>query len=381
MATNKPGSPKQADTLLAELRGLIDAARLHVAQTANATLTMLYWRVGQRIRHEVLKDLRAGYGEQIVSTLSAKLVREYGQGFGVKNLARMIQFAEVFPDEEIVVSLSRQLSWSHFIALIPLKQPLEREFYAEMCCVERWSVRTLRERIGSQLYLRTAIARKPESVVKAEISHLRAGGQMTPDLVFRDPYMLDFLGLPHDYSERDLEDAILREMERFLLELGVGFTFVARQKRISVDDKDFYLDLLFYHRHLKRLVAVELKLEEFQPSHKGQMELYLRWLNKHDRPAGEEPPIGLILCASAGAEQVELMDLGASHIRVAEYLAHIPDMNLLQAQLHRAVELARERAARAVLPETVSSAVIRKSQISAGAEKPKRSRKKKGNDA
>jgi predicted nuclease of restriction endonuclease-like (RecB) superfamily len=262
----------------------------------------------------------------------------------------MVQFAEVFPDEEIVVSLARQLSWTHFIALIPLKQPLEREFYAEMCRVERWSVRTLRERIGSQLYLRTAIAKKPENIVQAEINHLRSGGQMTPDLVFRDPYMLDFLGLPHDYSERDLEDAILREMERFLLELGVGFTFVARQKRVSVDNKDFYLDLLFYHRHLKRLVAVELKLEEFQPAHKGQMELYLRWLDKHDRAVGEEPPIGLILCASAGTEQVELLDLGASHIRVAEYLAHIPDRQVLQAQLHRAVELARERATQSTLP-------------------------------
>ena len=168
---------------------------------------------------------------------------------------------------------------------------------------------------------------------------------MTPDLVFRDPYVLDFLNLPRDYSERDLEDAILREMERFLLEMGAGFTFVARQKRISVGADDFYLDLLFYHRHLKRLVAVELKLEKFQPAHKGQMELYLRWLDKHDRAGDEEAPIGLILCAAKDSEQVELLDLGASHIRVAEYLAHIPDMKLLQAQLHRAVLLAREQAA------------------------------------
>jgi len=342
--------PMPHDALLTELRGLIEAARQHVAQTANTTLTMLYWHVGQRVRREVLKDQRAEYGEQIVLTLSTQLVQEYGQSFTEKNLRRMVQFAEVFPDEEIVVSLVRQLSWTHFIALIPLKQPLEREFYAEMCRIERWSVRTLRERIGSQLYLRTAIAKKPENIVQAEISHLRSGGQMTPDLVFRDPYMLDFLGLPGDYSERDLEDAILREMERFLLELGVGFTFVARQKRISVGADDFYLDLLFYHRHLKRLVAVELKLEKFQPSHKGQMELYLRWLDKHDRALGEEPPIGLILCAARDTEQVELMDLSASNIRVAEYLAHISDMKVLQAQLHRAVQIARERAAHAALP-------------------------------
>lgn len=341
--TRKTTPAKPAVSLLTELRVLIEAARTHVAQTANATLTMLYWHVGQRIRREVLNDQRAEYGEQIVSTLSTQLVREYGQSFGLRSLRRMVQFAEVFPDETVVATLSQQLSWSHFIEILPLKQPLEREYYAELCRVERWSVRTLRERIGSQLYLRTAIAKKPEAVVQAEISHLRTGGQMTPDLVFRDPYMLDFLGLPHDYSERDLEDAILREMERFLLELGVGFTFVARQKRISVGADDFYLDLLFYHRHLKRLVAVELKLEKFQPAHKGQMELYLRWLDKHDRAAGEEPPIGLILCAAKDTEQVELMDLGASNIRVAEYLAHIPDMKVLQAQLHRAVQMARER--------------------------------------
>nr|WP_241131345.1 PDDEXK nuclease domain-containing protein [Achromobacter xylosoxidans] len=356
--------------MLTELRGLIESARQHVAQTANATQTMLYWHVGQCIRREVLQHQRADYGEQIVSTLSTQLVAEYGQAFGERSLRRMVQFAEVFPDEKIIAVLSQALSWSHFIEILPLKQPLEREYYAELCRVERWSVRTLRERIGSQLYLRTALAIKPEKVVKAEISHLRAGGQMTPDLVFRDPYMLDFLGLPHDYSERDLEDAILREMERFLLELGVGFTFVARQKRISVGTDDFYLDLLFYHRHLKRLVAVELKLEKFQPAHKGQMELYLRWLDQHDRATGEEPPIGLILCAAKDTEQVKLLDLGASNIRVAEYLAHIPDMKVLQAQLHRAVELARERATRGTLP--LPSVHVRR------ADQPKPDRKKKG---
>ena len=341
----KPAASPQANALLLELRGLIDAARQHVAQTANATLTMLYWHVGLRIRREVLKDGRAGYGQQILATLSQELTRDYGKGFNTSALTRMTKFAEAFPDEAIVATLAQTLSWSHFIEILPLKAPLEREYYAELCRIECWSVRTLRERIASQLYLRTAIARKPEQVIGAEISHLREGGQMTPDLVFRDPYMLDFLGLQHGYSERDLEGAILREMERFLLELGAGFTFVARQKRISVGADDFYLDLLFYHRHLRRLVAVELKLEKFQPAHKGQMEFYLRWLDRHDRAEGEEPPIGLILCATKDSEQVELMDLGASNIRVAEYLAHIPEIKVLQAELHRAAELARERAA------------------------------------
>lgn len=340
----------RSTALISEVRDLIDQARQHVAQTANSTLTMLYWKVGERIRREVLREGRAEYGEEIVSTLSTQLVRTYGRGFGLRSLRRMLQFAEHFPDEQVVTALSSTLSWSHFIEILPLKQPLEREYYAELCRIERWSVRTLRERIGSQLYLRTAISKQSEAVIQAEISQLRASGQMTPDMVFRDPYMLDFLGLPDGYSERDLESAILREMERFLLELGAGFTFVARQKRISVGPDDFYLDLLFYHRQLHRLVAIELKLEKFAPAHKGQMELYLRWLDKYDRAPGEESPIGLILCASANAEQVELMDLNSANIRVAEYLAHIPDMALLQQELHRAVALARERVIQHQLP-------------------------------
>ncbi len=336
--------------LLNELRDLIEQARQHVAHSANSTLTMLHWKLGERIHREILHGRRAQYGEEILPTLSAKLVPDYGQGYSARNLARMVKFAESFPDEPIVATLSQQLSWSHIVEILPLKKPLEREFYAEMCRIERWGVRTLRERIGNQLYLRTALSKQPEALVDIELKKLRAGGQMTPDLVFRDPYMLDFLGLPDGYSERDLESAILRDMERFLLELGVGFSFVARQKRISVGADDFYLDLLFYHRHLRRLVAVELKLEKFQPAHKGQMELYLRWLDKYDRAAGEESPIGLILCAEADSEQVELLDLGSANIRVAEYLDKIPDMKLMRAQLHSIVQRAREQAAVGALP-------------------------------
>jgi len=335
----------QPDSLLTDIRALIEDARRHVAQTANSALTLLHWQLGERISREVLQGQRASYGEEILPTLSAKLVPEYGKGFSARNLARMIRFAEVFPDSQIVASLAQELGWSHFVEILPLKQPLEREFYAEMCRVERWSVRTLRERIGSQLYMRTAIAKKPEAVVQAQLGQLRTDGQMTPDMVFRDPYMLDFLGLPEGYSERDVEAAILREMESVLLELGSGFCFVARQKRMSVGGDDFYLDLLFYHRHLRRLVAIELKLEKFQPSHKGQMELYLRWLDKHERTAGEEPPIGLILCASADAEQVELLQLDEASIRVAEYLVELPPVAVLRERLHRAIEHARERTA------------------------------------
>jgi predicted nuclease of restriction endonuclease-like (RecB) superfamily len=347
-----------APAVLMDLRGLIEQAQQQVASTVNSALTLLYWQVGERLYRETLQTSRAKYGAEILATVSQELVRDYGKGFTISALTRMIKFSEAFPDFDIVATLSRQLSWSHFIEILPLKQPLEREFYAEMCRIERWSVRTLRERIGGQLYLRTAIAKKPDAVISQELSHLREGGQLTPDMVFRDPYVLDFLGLADGYSERDLEGAILREMEKFLLELGAGFTFVARQKRMSVGADDFYLDLLFYHRNLRRLVAVELKLEKFSPAHKGQMELYLRWLNKYDRAEGELAPIGLILCASSDAEQVEIMDLmdvnqgfnqNSSHdlnapsIHVAQYLHALPELKLLQAQLHKAVALAKER--------------------------------------
>ena len=342
---------KSSQSLLLAVRQLIDAARAHVATAANSTLTQLYWQVGRKIATDMLTDGRAAYGQEILPTLSAKLVPAYGKGFSERNLARMVSFVQSFPDAPVVATLSRELSWSHFIEILPLKAPLERAFYTEMCRVERWSVRTLRERMASQLYLRSAIAKQPESVIASELGQLREGGQVTPDLVFRDPYMLDFLGLPDGYSERDLESAILRDMERFLLELGAGFTFVARQKRISVGADDFYLDLLFYHRHLRRLVAVELKLEKFSPSHKGQMELYLRWLDQNDRAEGEASPIGLILCASTDAEQVELMDLDSANIRVAQYLHALPELQVLQTQLHRVVQLARERQATLEWPD------------------------------
>jgi len=331
--------------LLSDLRRLIESARLRIATVAYSTQTMLCWHVGRRLLNENLQGGRAAYGKQILVTVSRELTAEYGRGFSYAEIARMIQFSQLFADEAIVVTLSRQLSWSHFHALLPIKDPLARDFYAEMCRIERWDVRTLRLKIGGMLFQRTALSRKPEAVISAEIARLR-DGQMSPDTVFLDPYLLDLLGLTGAYSERDLESAILREIEGVLLELGSGFAFVARQKRMSVGKDDFHLDLLFFHRHLRRLIAVELKLEPFQPAHVGQMELYLRWLDKHERAPGEEAPIGLILCASADAEQVELLELDAKSIRVSEYLTELPPLPLLRARLHQAIEHAREQAVR-----------------------------------
>jgi len=334
---------KQLTPLLGDIRQMIEQARSAVAATVNAGLTLLYWKIGERVKHEILLNKRAGYGEQIVATLSAQLTAEHGQGFTRFNLARMIKFSECFPEQRIVATLSQQLSYSHFVEILPLKDQLQRDFYAEMCRVERWSVRTLREKIDGMLFERTALSKKPEKLVKMEIAKLREEDKLTPDLVFKDPYFLDFLGLKGTYLEKDLEAAILRELESFIMEFGSGFSFVARQKRITVGNDDFYIDLLFYHRDLKRLVAVELKLEKFKPEHKGQMELYLRWLDKHERKTGEEHPLGIILCAAKSDEQIELMEMGKSGIRVAEYLTQLPPRKLLAQKLHKAIETARHR--------------------------------------
>ncbi|WP_312131092.1 PDDEXK nuclease domain-containing protein, partial [Diaphorobacter nitroreducens] len=302
-------SPTAPSALLGDIRALIEAARKRAASAVNSELSMLYWRIGQRIHTQVLEGRRADYGEEVVLTLAAQLVKEYGSSFSVKNLRRMVQFAAAYPDERIVVSLIRQLSWTHFIALIPLKDPLQRDYYAQMASAERWSVRTLRERIDSMLYERTALSQKPEETIAQELATLRDAQRMTPALVMRDPYILDFLGLRDSWQESDLEAAIIREMEAFLLELGAGFCFVARQKRIQIDDDDFHLDLLFYNRKLRRLVAVELKIGEFKAAYKGQMELYLRWLDKHEREPEEASPLGIILCTGKKREQIELLEL------------------------------------------------------------------------
>lgn len=286
-----------------------------------------------------------------MSELGAKLAAEFGRGFSRRNLFNMVRFAEVFPNIKIVQALTAQLGWTHFASIIYLDDPLKRDFYAEMCRIEKWSTRTLAKKIQGILFERTALSRKPESLIRHELKQLREADMLTPDLVFRDPYFLDFLGLKDRYIEKDVEDAIMREMENFILELGVGFTFVARQKRIQVDGDDFYLDLFFYHRRLRRLVAIDLKLGDFRPGDKGQMELYLRWLKRYEMQPDEEEPIGLILCAGRKQEQVELLELEKSGIRVASYWTKVLPCNLLRKKLHQAIILARERlAARKNLP-------------------------------
>ncbi len=329
--------------LLDDIRTLINNARIRVASTANIETTLLYWNIGHRINTDVLGNKRAAYGKQIVSQLASQLQQEYGGSYNLRNIQRMMQFAEEFPDLQIVTQVASQLSWSHFLEIFPIKDPLQREFYLTMAAHEGWGRNLLREKIDGMLFERTAISTKPEETIKAELVKLKRDNVLSPDLVFKSPYFLDFTGLRGAYSEKSLEDVLINELEHFILELGSGFSFVERQKRMIIDGEDFYLDMLFYHRKLHRLVAIDLKLGRFKAAYKGQMELYLNWLNKYERQPGEESPLGLILCAEGGNEQIELLELDKSGIRVAQYYTELPERNLLIAQLRRAIEIAKEK--------------------------------------
>ncbi|MEI8378301.1 MAG: PDDEXK nuclease domain-containing protein [bacterium] len=337
------GIEKSNNRLINDLVALIEEGKNQLAYAANATMTITYWNIGKRINKLVLDNERAEYGKQIVVSVARQLTVQYGRSFEEKNLRRMMQFADIFDDEQIVVSLIRQLSWTHFIALIPIKDELQRDFYAQMCRIEGWNVRTLRKKIDSMLYERTALSKKPDDLIKEELKALKETDRLTPDLVFKDPYFLDFTGLKDTYSEKTLEDAILREIEQFILELGSGFTFVERQKKMIIDGEDFKLDLLFYHRKLKRLIAIDLKLGKFKAAYKGQMELYLRWLEKYDMQSGEASPLGLILCAEGNNEQVELLQLENAGIKIAEYLTELPDKKMLKQKLHATIEQNKKR--------------------------------------
>jgi predicted nuclease of restriction endonuclease-like (RecB) superfamily len=304
---------------------------------------MLYWQIGHLIKHDILQTKKAGYGDRIIATLSHQLTEQYGKGWSKPQLWNCLYTVETFPDEKIISTLSGELSWSHLKEIIYLKEPLQREFYIEICKMERWSVRQLRERIDSMLFERTAISKKPAALIKKELAVLRATEKVSPDLIFRDPYFLDFLGLKDTYSEKDLESAILAELQRFITELGNDFAFLARQKRITIDREDYYIDLLFYHRKLRRLVAIDLKLGKFRAADKAQMELYLNWLNKHERKESEETPVGLILCADKSDEHIELLELNKGNIRVAQYYTELPPKKLLEQKLHKAWLAASEK--------------------------------------
>ncbi|OQA66166.1 MAG: hypothetical protein BWY36_00939 [Candidatus Diapherotrites archaeon ADurb.Bin253] len=323
--------------LFDEISSLIEQTRRKVAVTINEEIVLLYWNIGKTIKEGIIKSDRAEYGKQIVQSLSGELVQKYGKGYAGQSLWHMVKFYEIYPILSAVQRELQGLSWTHIKSIIYLNDDLKRKFYATLCLKEHWSTRTLDERIGTMLYERTALSKLPEKTIEMQLKELKEKDKMTPELVFRDPYVLDFLELSDTYSEKDLEKAILNALEKFIIELGKDFFFVARQKRITLDNIDYYIDLLFYHRKLRCFVVIELKLDKFRAEYKGQMELYLRYLEKYEMKEGENPPVGIILCTEKGKEQVELLFLPKDKIKVAEYLTQLPSKELFAEKLHKAL--------------------------------------------
>jgi len=327
--------------LFEQIRNLIEQTKYNVAIAVNSSLTMMYWEIGNKINQDILNNQRAEYGKEIVATVSQQLSEQYGKGYSYSALTRMMKFAKNI-DEKNIATLSQQLSWSHFKELIVLEDTLKIEFYTQMSIAQNWGVRTLRERIDSMLFERTALSKQPDELIKYELENTKQE-QFSPNIILKDPYLLDFLEINDRYLEKDLEDAILRSIEQFIFELGVGFSFIERQKRIIIDGEDFKIDLLFYNRKLKRLVAIDLKIGKFKAEYKGQMELYLKWLSKYEKEEGENEPLGIILCADKKEEQIELLELEKSGIHVAQYLTVLPPREILEAKLHQAIESAKAK--------------------------------------
>ncbi len=330
--------------LYSDVCHIIDDTRTRIAVYVNSEVCHTNWLVGKRIKEDVLYNKRAEYGKQVVRNLSLRLTERYGKGWSEKTLRHCLRSAETFTESDIVSAVQRQFSWSHLKSIMYLSDPLARKFYMQMCYHEHWDTRTLDKKIDSQLYERTAISRKPEEVILRTLDETAESNMLVPDLVFRSSYFLDALGLPDSFSEKDLESAIISQMQEFISEMGTDFAFLARQKRITVDATDYYIDLLFYHRGLRRLVAIDLKLGKFKPEHEGQMLLYLRYLNRNERREGEESPIGLILCSEGNTEHIEYLMLDEqSPIKVAQYYTQLPDKKLLAEKMQRAIAIAKAR--------------------------------------
>lgn len=340
---NAINKPVNVNKLFKDVSELIESTQQQTLQRISQTGVLLYWHIGQRVNHDILDSERAKYGEGIIDALADKLQLKFGTGFGRRVIYRCVQFAKQFPEEQVVVSLSSHLRWSHFVALLNIDNKLKREFYAEMCRIEHWSIIRLKEKINSMLFERTAIAKKPESVIEKEITKLRKTDILKSDFIMQDPIILQFLNNQQFADERSFEDAIVNDIQQFLLSIGAGFTFQERQKVIEIDGDFFKIDLLMYNRQLKCITAIELKMGAFKPADKGQIELYLRWLEKHEMLPGENPPIGIILCAEKSDERVELLQLKNSGISVSQFITELPPKKIFEERLHAAIKRARER--------------------------------------
>ena len=334
-----------SQNLVTDIRELIDKAKSQVVKTVNQEMTLLYWQIGKRIKIEILNLEKPGYGEKIIVSLANQLSVEYGKGFSKSNIFEMVRCYEQFSDFEIFQTLSGKLSWSHFLSLLPIKNQQALDFYSYMCMHDKWSVRQLRSNIHRMLFECSTISHKSDKEIQQALMVLKNEEIFDVDLVLKDPYVVDFLNLPKNYYEHELEEAILQEIEQFILELGTGFSFVARQKRITIDDDHFYIDLLFYNRRLKRLVAVELKTGKFKAEYVGQMQLYLGWLKQFEVLEDENPPIGIILCTEKSSHQIELLEIDKSSIHVAEYWTELPPPDVFERKIREIVNRSKERMA------------------------------------
>jgi len=332
---------KCTNNLFEGVKHLIQKAQHKTAVFVNREASLLYWSIGNFINLEIRKKQLDKYGSGILVTLSQQLTLNFGKGYNYSALTRMCKVAAVFKQENIA-TLSQQLTWSHLIELASIDDDLKRQFYGQLAFQQHWGVRELRKQIDTMLFERTALAAKPENVIKQQINDLTEQKVFTPDLIFKNTYILDFLNLPKKFTENDLESALISNMQNFILELGDGFSFVERQKRIMVDSIDYHLDLLFFHRKLKRLIAIDLKLGKFIPEYKAKMELYLRWLQKYEKQGWEEDPLGLLLCSEGNTEHIELLMLDTDQIKVAQYLTEFPAKEWFADKLHRAIEITRQ---------------------------------------
>ena len=305
-----------SDSLYRGVAEIIDDAKHVVVVYVNKHANLMFWHIGHFINEDLGYRKYSAYGDKIIATLSQRLTNHYGKGYTYSAVTRMMKVARIYHDEEMFATLSQTLTWSHFLELISIEDGTKRLFYQQMGIAEHWSVRQLRDKQDQMVYERSVLAVKPEDDIVKTLEKV-SPTHMEPDAVLRNSYVLDFLGLSGYYSEEDLEAAIAKQLEAFILELGQGFAFLERQKRFSIDGTDYYLDMLFYHRKLKCLVAIDLKLGKFKPQYKGQMELYLKYLQKHDMQPDENPPIGLLLCSEGNTEHIELMMLNEDRIKVA----------------------------------------------------------------
>jgi predicted nuclease of restriction endonuclease-like (RecB) superfamily len=361
----KPVSIQGYDGFLSGLVSLIEEARRVSARNVNAIITATYWEMGRRIvENEQSGRRRAGYGEALLKKLSADLTRQFGRGFSRQNLQQMRQFYRVYPSTDIRQTVSgksgkRQtpsgtftlhalqdrfsLSWSAYVRLLSVRNKRARVFYEHEASRGGWSVRQLDRQINSQFYERTALSKNKAAMLKKG-ARARVADYVTPEEEIKDPYVLEFLDLKDEYSESDLEEALIAHLEHFLLELGGDFAFVGRQKRLRIDDEWYRVDLVFFHRRLRCLVVIDLKIGKLTHADAGQMHMYVNYAREHWTRPDENPPVGLILCAQKGTAMAKYALEGLRNkVLASQYRTVLPDEKLIAEELKRTRKWLEER--------------------------------------